>query len=138
MSTLSIEMNAAQEAGLNAVTAEHNATALASFVASEEVPTYVPVSAAQYAQNVFGSALNSYATKVLSVPSFKFVQRFTTNEYAAVMAAASGSAELQAYVDKLSASPTVNLTNEDVISGLSMLEAVGLLAPGRAAQILAP
>lgn len=66
-----------------------------------------------------------------------FVQRFTPAEYGAIRAAADQSAEVAELVQQLLESPMVTLTDPRIAPGLAMLTAVGLLAEGRAEEIMA-
>lgn len=71
-----------------------------------------------------------------SIPREVFFGRFTNAEIAAIYQAATQNADLFAYLKKAEINPSVNRKNPDAIDGLQLLEAVGLLAPGRAAEIL--
>jgi hypothetical protein len=71
-----------------------------------------------------------------SITREDFFGRFTNAEIAAIYQAAGQSADLFAYLKKAEINPSVNRKNEDAIAGLQLLEAVGLLGPGRAAEIL--
>lgn len=65
-----------------------------------------------------------------------FFSRFTNAEIALIYKAAQQNDDLFAYVKKMEINPSINRSNADVIAGLQLLEAAGLLAAGRAAQIL--
>jgi hypothetical protein len=69
--------------------------------------------------------------------SAAFVQRFTPAEYGAIRAAATQSAEVANLIGELVDSPMVVLTDPRIPPGLAMLTAAGLLAEGRAAEIMA-
>jgi hypothetical protein len=69
--------------------------------------------------------------------SAAFVQRFTAAEYGAIRAAATQSAEVASLIGELVDSPMVVLTDPRIPPGLAMLTAAGLLAEGRAAEIVA-
>ena len=69
--------------------------------------------------------------------SAAFVQRFSAAEYGAIRAAATQSAEVASLIGELVNSPTVVLTDPRSPPGLAMLTAAGLLAEGRAAEIMA-
>ena len=69
--------------------------------------------------------------------SAAFVQRFSAAEYGAIRAAATQSAEVASLIGELVNSPTVVLTDPRIPPGLAMLTAAGLLAEGRAAEIMA-
>ncbi len=66
----------------------------------------------------------------------EFFSRFTNTEIAAIYRASAVNDNLFAYVKKLEINPTIHRSNPDVISGLGLLETVGLIGAGRAAEIL--
>lgn len=65
-----------------------------------------------------------------------YLRLFTQEERIAIRAAAAGSAELTDYLELLNLAEDVNTSDPDTRSAVQMLEAVGLLAPGRAVEIL--
>lgn len=65
-----------------------------------------------------------------------FLARFTNAEIAAIYRAAGVDDDVFAYVKKMELNPTIRRSNPDTQAGLAQLEAAGLLAPGRAAEIL--
>jgi uncharacterized protein YqgC (DUF456 family) len=75
--------------------------------------------------------------KIGVLTSAAFVQRFTAAEYGAIRAAATQSAEVASLIGELVDSPMVVLTDPRINPGLAMLTAAGLLAQGRAAEIMA-
>lgn len=66
-----------------------------------------------------------------------FLRLFTATERKAIMAAAKVNADIADYQYMLDNSTVVSLTDPDILAGIPMLEAGGLLGTGRAAQILA-
>ena len=66
-----------------------------------------------------------------------FLRLFTDAELVAILQEATTNPMVGLYQYKLSISPRVLLNDPDILAGLPALEALGLLAPGRAAQILA-
>jgi hypothetical protein len=66
----------------------------------------------------------------------QFLDRFTASEYAAVRAAAAQNATLDFYWQKLMVAESVYLSNAETQAGVQMLEAAGLIAAGRATEIL--
>jgi hypothetical protein len=67
-----------------------------------------------------------------------FLGRFTLAELATILAAADSNPVLRAYMYKLEQrTEDVDLSSETVSSGILMIEQAGLIAPGRAAEILA-
>jgi hypothetical protein len=75
--------------------------------------------------------------KIGVLTSAAFVQRFTPAEYGAIRAAATQSAEVANLIGELVNSPLVVLTDPRIGPGLAMLTAAGLLAEGRAQEIVA-
>lgn len=69
-----------------------------------------------------------------------FRRRLTVAERAAIEIASRGNnpsnAELKVYMDDVMASTFVDLSRPETIAGVQALEAAGVLAPGRANQIL--
>lgn len=76
-----------------------------------------------------------------NISGVQYLRRFTQAERIAIRAAASQSAELDDYLKLLDATiaqgGTVDLDDEDLIAAAQMLEMVGLISPGRAAEVLA-
>ena len=62
---------------------------------------------------------------------------FTQEERVAVRVAAKNFPALEDYLELLSIAEYVDLDDPDVEAGLTALETAGLIAPGRAAEILA-
>ena len=66
-----------------------------------------------------------------------FLRLFTQAERIAIRTAAKTNALIADYQDMLDAATMVRLSDPDMQTGVPLLELGGLLAPGRAAQILA-
>lgn len=66
-----------------------------------------------------------------------FMRRFKAPERIAIRQAATQNAQLDDLMRLLDASSEVYSDDPDVVAGLAMLEGAGLLAAGRAAEILA-
>lgn len=66
-----------------------------------------------------------------------FLRLFTQAERVAIRNAAKVNNQIEDYQEMLNNSTVVILSDPDIQTGVPLLEAVGLLAPGRAAQILA-
>ena len=67
----------------------------------------------------------------------QYLKRFTQAERIAIREAAKTSAVVNDYVQLLDASSDVDLADEDTVAGAQQLESAGLLAAGRAAEVLA-
>lgn len=66
-----------------------------------------------------------------------FKQRFTADERKAIRAAAKVNDDVEDWLDLVNTATEVYLDLPETVSALSAIEAAGLLAPGRAAEILA-
>ena len=65
-----------------------------------------------------------------------FLSRFTQAELAALYTAAAVNVNIQVYKDKVLASTYIDPAREDTRAGIQALETAGLLAAGRALEIL--
>lgn len=65
-----------------------------------------------------------------------FLKRFTAAEYGTVKAAAAASTDVDYYWQLFLIAEDIDTDDPDTIGGLGLLEVVGLLAAGRAAEIL--
>lgn len=66
-----------------------------------------------------------------------FLERLSATESSNIMAASSASPAVAAWILRLENAALVNLDDPSCVSGMQALEAAGLLAEGRAAEILA-
>lgn len=75
------------------------------------------------------------------ISGVQYLRRFTQAERIAIRTAAAGSAVLDDYLKLLDATIAqggiVNLDDPDTIAAVNLLEQANLLAPGRAAEVLA-
>lgn len=69
---------------------------------------------------------------------YQFLTRFTSAERKTITAASAVDPDIADFKLLLDAATEVDCGNTDTIAGVNALEAGGILAPGRAAQILAP
>lgn len=65
-----------------------------------------------------------------------YLRRFTQDERIAIRSAAPQSAQLADYLELLALAEEVKSDDPDIITALTMLEGTGLLAAGRAQEIL--
>lgn len=72
----------------------------------------------------------------MKLTRLEFRDRFTTDEKRAIYNAASSSVDLKIYLDELSMAEFVDTESPNTISGVQALEVYGIIAAGRAAQIL--
>lgn len=66
-----------------------------------------------------------------------YLRRFTADERVGVRTAAKTSAVLEDYLSMMELAEEINLDDPDTIAAVQMLESVGLIATGRAAEVLA-
>ena len=71
------------------------------------------------------------------ITKLAYLRRFNQDERIAIRAAAEVSPQLQDYMALLELSEEISLDDPDTIAAVNMLEMVGLIAAGRAAEILA-
>lgn len=74
---------------------------------------------------------------VSRIEPFDFLSRFTPAERAAIRTASMANGTIADYVAMVSASKSVVLTDDLTVTGVQALEAAGLIAAGRGAEILA-
>jgi hypothetical protein len=72
------------------------------------------------------------------ITRLEFMQRFTGDERIRVRTAAQQSQQIADYMDLVALATFIDITRQDTIAGVQALEALGLIAAGRAAQILDP
>lgn len=82
------------------------------------------------------AVLDFYTKPDTALTKLKFIKRFTAAEYAAIKGAAAANPTLDYYWQMLMLAEEVRLDDPDTIAGVTTLEQVGLLAAGRAAEIL--
>jgi len=70
------------------------------------------------------------------ITRMQFVQRFTDQEMQGIIAAAKSNPSLEAFLLQWQAADGVLLTDPTTVAGVQALEAAGLIATGRAQQIL--
>jgi hypothetical protein len=85
-----------------------------------------------------GVVLDTGVNGVTTWTQLAFLRRFTTPERLAIRTAAKESVVLEDFMALLQAATEVRSDDVDVVAGLQALEQFGLIAAGRAAQIMAP
>lgn len=73
-----------------------------------------------------------------SLAKLDFMRRFTDAELEGILVAAQSVPLIAVYIKKLDAAISVSLEDPDTIAGVQALESGGLIATGRASQILTP
>lgn len=71
------------------------------------------------------------------ISKVQYLKRFTQAERIAIREAAKTSAVVNDYVQLLDAASDVDLADPDTVAGVQQLESAGLLAAGRAVEVLA-
>lgn len=67
----------------------------------------------------------------------EYMDRFTDAELAGIYTAAKSVVQVEVWLEKFKLAEFIDLTDQRTIAGVQSLEAAGLLAAGRAAEILA-
>ena len=83
------------------------------------------------------ATLNFFTKTDMSITKLQFMKRFSAQEYAAIKAAAAVNGELDFFWQKFLMAQDIVISDPELIAGLNALEQAGVLAPGRAAEILA-
>ena len=66
----------------------------------------------------------------------EYLRRFTQDERIAIRSAAKAVPQLDDYLELLSLSNDIRSDDPDIVGAVQMLEGAGLIAPGRAGEIL--
>ena len=72
-----------------------------------------------------------------AITKLEYLRLFTTDERVAIRAAAVQNAVLADYLALMELAQEINLDDPDTIAAVQMLEQSGLIAAGRAAEVLA-
>ena len=83
------------------------------------------------------AVLNFFTKTDVPISKLKFMKRFTAQEYAAIKTAASANGEIDFFWQKFLMAQDIVIGDAELVAGLNALEQFGILAPGRAAEILA-
>lgn len=67
-----------------------------------------------------------------------FIKRLTVDEYTAIKTAAEATPTLDYYWQLFMLAEFIDLDDPDTVAGVTLLEQAGLIAAGRAAEILGP
>lgn len=71
------------------------------------------------------------------ISKLDYMNRFTDAELAQIYTAAKTTVAIEIWLDKFKLAESIYLDDPRTISGVQTMELVGLIAPGRAAEILA-
>jgi hypothetical protein len=98
-----------------------------------------PLTTTEFVQGMVSDQCAGLAAQhlVARITPFDFLNRFTAAERATIRTAALANGTIADYVAMVGAAPAVVLTDELTTTGVNSLETAGLIAAGRAAQILA-
>ena len=72
-----------------------------------------------------------------AITKVAYLRRFTTDERVGIRTAAKTSAVLEDYLSMMELAEEISLDDPDTIAAVQMLESAGLIAAGRAAEVLA-
>ena len=72
-----------------------------------------------------------------TITKLEYLRRFTTTERVAIRTAAAANPVLDDYLKLMELAQEINLDDADTVSAVQMLEQSGLIAQGRAAEVLA-
>lgn len=72
-----------------------------------------------------------------TITKLEYLRRFTTAERVAIRAAAAANPVLEDYLKLMELAQEINLDDPDTVAAVQMLEQAGLIAPGRAVEVLA-
>ena len=72
-----------------------------------------------------------------TITKLEYLRRFTTDERVAIRAAAASNPVLADYLQLMELAQEINLDDPDTVAAVAMLEQAGLIAAGRAAEVLA-
>lgn len=122
-----------------AVTAPAKLAALTKAAQAYNASSAQPLSQGEFLQKLIDGQLDGLvkAYLVTQITKLAFLNRFTPEERIAVRAAVAQSPAIHDYMEMLDAAQDVDLTDARTIGGVQALEAAGLLAEGRAGEILA-
>lgn len=72
-----------------------------------------------------------------TISKLEYLRRFTSEERIAIRQAAKVTPVLEDYLAMLELAQDINLDDVDTVAAVQMLESAGLIAAGRAAEVLA-
>ena len=72
-----------------------------------------------------------------TITKLEYLRRFTTDERVAIRAAAAANPVLDDYLKLMELAQEINLDDPDTVAAVQMLEQSGLIAAGRADEVLA-
>lgn len=90
-----------------------------------------------YDGNAFTAPTDPAPTPVRTLTKLQYMNRFTDGELANIYTAAKSNVAVEIWLEKFKLASEVNLDDTATVAGLQAMEAAGLLAAGRAAEILA-
>jgi hypothetical protein len=89
-----------------------------------------------YDGSMFTAPPDPAPTPVRTLTKLQYMNRFTDGELASIYTAAKSNVAVEIWLEKFKLASEVNLDDASTVAGLQAMEAVGLLASGRAAEIL--
>lgn len=80
---------------------------------------------------------DEHKTNPATLSKLEYLRRFTSDERVTIRQAAKVTPVLEDYLAMLELAEEINTGDADTITAVNMLEQAGLIAPGRAAEVLA-
>ncbi len=74
--------------------------------------------------------------QIKKLTKLEYMERFTDLELQSIYTAAKTSVAIEVWLEKFKATTQVDLNDSRILTGLQALETAGLLAPGRAQEII--
>jgi len=90
-----------------------------------------------YANNPPGEPLISMELAKEPLTRLQFLNRFTDAELAGIYTVAKTNVAIEIMLDKFRAAEFIDTIDLQTVAGINALESAGLIAPGRAVEILA-
>lgn len=90
-----------------------------------------------YADGVLSAPAAPVAAPIRALTKLQYMNRFTDKELADIYGAAKVIVQVEIWLEKFKLAAEINLDDPVTIGGLQAMEAAGLLAAGRAAEVLA-
>lgn len=121
------------------VTSAAHLAALQKALAAYNAANGATLDETAFLQKLIAGQLDGLATAYLNInlTNLDFLNRFTQAERIAIRTAAASNAAVADYLAMQTAASGISLIDQRTIDGVNALEAAGLIAAGRAAQILA-
>lgn len=96
-----------------------------------------PIAAPDLARETWSLTMRLFVPKTVTViTKLEYLRRFTSQERVTIRTVAKSNPVLEDYLAMLDIAEEINLSDADTVAAVQMLEQAGLIASGRAAEIL--